>query len=132
LHCAFSSLPLRVHFRATCLHHSCFTRFYFQRSRPNIIRPSFPTRRSSDLSRTSPASKSFSSPIISPPAVTILYITHYCQYKIIRSEEHTSELQSRFDIVCRLVLENKHNMIAAVSPQLSERFSKRHTECSPL
>src|SRR5699024_11488552 len=24
-----------------------------------------------------------------------------------RSEEHTSELQSRFDIVCRLLLENK-------------------------
>src|SRR5699024_11784986 len=28
-------------------------------------------------------------------------------YKIIRSEEHTSELQSRFDIVCRLLLEKK-------------------------
>src|SRR5699024_11309601 len=25
-----------------------------------------------------------------------------------RSEEHTSELQSRFDIVCRLLLENKN------------------------
>src|SRR5699024_11256031 len=30
-----------------------------------------------------------------------------CEY---RSEEHTSELQSRFDIVCRLLLEKKkHN-----------------------
>src|SRR5207249_12266640 len=27
----------------------------------------------------------------------------------IRSEEHTSELQSRFDIVCRLLLEKKKN-----------------------
>src|SRR2546428_8334766 len=27
---------------------------------------------------------------------------------ISRSEEHTSELQSRSDIVCRLLLENKH------------------------
>src|SRR5699024_11428693 len=27
-----------------------------------------------------------------------------------RSEEHTSELQSRFDLVCRLLLENKNNM----------------------
>src|SRR5699024_11515084 len=27
----------------------------------------------------------------------------------IRSEEHTSELQSRFDLVCRLLLEKKHN-----------------------
>src|SRR5699024_12445702 len=26
-----------------------------------------------------------------------------------RSEEHTSELQSRFDIVCRLLLEKKNN-----------------------
>src|SRR5438067_3308884 len=25
-----------------------------------------------------------------------------------RSEEHTSELQSRFDLVCRLLLEKKH------------------------
>src|SRR5699024_12770460 len=29
------------------------------------------------------------------------------QSKIDRSEEHTSELQSRFDIVCRLLLEKK-------------------------
>src|SRR5699024_11917773 len=28
-----------------------------------------------------------------------------------RSEEHTSELQSRFDIVCRLLLEKKNNNI---------------------
>src|SRR5699024_12832986 len=28
-------------------------------------------------------------------------------WKVIRSEEHTSELQSRFDLVCRLLLENK-------------------------
>src|SRR5699024_12660475 len=26
---------------------------------------------------------------------------------MLRSEEHTSELQSRFDLVCRLLLENK-------------------------
>src|SRR5699024_12721828 len=29
--------------------------------------------------------------------------------KISRSEEHTSELQSRFDLVCRLLLEKKKN-----------------------
>src|SRR5207249_9940397 len=28
--------------------------------------------------------------------------------RVIRSEEHTSELQSRFDIVCRLLLEKKN------------------------
>src|SRR5438105_12241119 len=29
--------------------------------------------------------------------------------KVIRSEEHTSELQSRVDLVCRLLLEKKKN-----------------------
>src|SRR6266704_6929735 len=28
-----------------------------------------------------------------------------------RSEEHTSELQSRFDLVCRLLLEKKNNIM---------------------
>src|SRR5437868_7311327 len=31
----------------------------------------------------------------------------------LRSEEHTSELQSRFDLVCRLLLEKKKSTIAA-------------------
>src|SRR5699024_11715569 len=30
------------------------------------------------------------------------------QLGLLRSEEHTSELQSRFDIVCRLLLEKKN------------------------
>src|SRR5699024_12852205 len=29
-------------------------------------------------------------------------------FAILRSEEHTSELQSRFDLVCRLLLEKKN------------------------
>src|SRR5207249_7062432 len=29
---------------------------------------------------------------------------------VVRSEEHTSELQSRFDLVCRLLLEKKKKM----------------------
>src|SRR5699024_12573346 len=32
----------------------------------------------------------------------------------IRSEEHTSELQSRFDLVCRLLLEKKNSMFLRV------------------
>src|SRR5699024_12002605 len=31
-----------------------------------------------------------------------------CFLLLPRSEEHTSELQSRFDLVCRLLLENKN------------------------
>src|SRR5207249_9829959 len=30
---------------------------------------------------------------------------HFFSFAIMRSEEHTSELQSRFDLVCRLLLE---------------------------
>src|SRR5699024_11816251 len=30
---------------------------------------------------------------------------------VVRSEEHTSELQSRFDLVCRLLLEKKNQSI---------------------
>src|SRR5437868_10220630 len=33
--------------------------------------------------------------------------------RVTRSEEHTSELQSRFDLVCRLLLEKKKKTIAA-------------------
>src|SRR5438067_11985900 len=31
---------------------------------------------------------------------------------VLRSEEHTSELQSRFDLVCRLLLEKKKRKVA--------------------
>src|SRR3712207_8067970 len=33
-----------------------------------------------------------------------------------RSEEHTSELQSRQYLVCRLLLEKKHNLIPGLPP----------------
>src|SRR5699024_12002989 len=91
--------------------------------------PSFPTRRSSDLKR-------FLNPFInkSCPPMTMdkrkAPITTGCSFPNIgildkatikmskaipvfkfsllsRSEEHTSELQSRFDLVCRLLLEKK-------------------------
>src|SRR5699024_12677732 len=43
----------------------------------------------------------------SPPdgPASSLYISPDPEYHLHRSEEHTSELQSRFDIVCRLLLE---------------------------
>src|SRR5699024_11752749 len=42
-------------------------------------------------------------------AMTYVIITENLHDKkfLIRSEEHTSELQSRFDLVCRLLLEKK-------------------------
>src|SRR3982751_7149328 len=36
--------------------------------------------------------------------------------EIVRSEEHTSELQSRSDLVCRLLLEKKHWARVGPSP----------------
>src|SRR3712207_7752360 len=41
---------------------------------------------------------------------TEVFTTHY---KVKRSEEHTSELQSRQYLVCRLLLEKKKNTISA-------------------
>src|SRR5699024_12075118 len=37
----------------------------------------------------------------------IHYMDHHLRPLDMRSEEHTSELQSRFDLVCRLLLEKK-------------------------
>src|SRR5699024_11578825 len=39
-------------------------------------------------------------------SVTLSLSSQPC--KVFRSEEHTSELQSRFDLVCRLLLEKKN------------------------
>src|SRR5207249_5245 len=43
-----------------------------------------------------------------------------------RSEEHTSELQSRFDLVCRLLLEKKNSVATCddKSDQIYARFDK--------
>src|SRR5699024_12269069 len=43
---------------------------------------------------------------VGAPADTQLFISLLLN---LRSEEHTSELQSRFDLVCRLLLEKKKN-----------------------
>src|SRR5690554_7077318 len=40
-------------------------------------------------------------------------------WSFLRSEEHTSELQSRPHLVCRLLLEKKNAVVAAVAAQAS-------------
>src|SRR5437868_7069029 len=48
-------------------------------------------------------------PVTSSLTVTIAaFSTLRCDGRGVRSEEHTSELQSRFDLVCRLLLEKKN------------------------
>src|SRR5699024_11469598 len=89
---------------------------------------SFPTRRSSDLRNCYPnllcrnhlpkysmgsnvASRCFLSGSRHSRRLTSDYYDYFIDW---RSEEHTSELQSRFDLVCRLLLEKKkrsYNML---------------------
>src|SRR5947209_9061169 len=46
-----------------------------------------------------------------------------------RSEEHTSELQSRQYLVCRLLLEKKKPRHTAASPKSSRRINSSRTQC---
>src|SRR6201989_2206882 len=48
-------------------------------------------------------------PNLRRPSVHAHILPSACSSKNIRSEEHTSELQSRRDLVCRLLLEKKKN-----------------------
>ena len=46
-------------------------------------------------------------------------------FSVLRSEEHTSELQSRFDLVCRLLLEKKKlsGSLDIANPDVADRIS---------
>src|SRR5438067_5254961 len=44
-----------------------------------------------------------------------------------RSEEHTSELQSRFDLVCRLLLEKKNHLHNPVAHAITGCYEYFHT-----
>src|SRR5204862_8287063 len=106
-----------------------FFSFHSSAAPPDL--PSFPTRRSSDLVRGvgktttarilaralnyELADGSIKSPTIAMPALglhcqAIMESRHVDVIEMdaaSRSEEHTSELQSRRDLVCRLLLEKK-------------------------
>src|SRR5207249_10389607 len=104
---------------ATVLIYTCFT---------HLALHSFPTRRSSDLAATSSGSPR--RPIGGRPRRsrglsgapgrprTVSMVPGTTQLTVMRrgarssrSEEHTSELQSRFELVCRLLLEKKYNVM---------------------
>src|SRR5256885_8694505 len=53
----------------------------------------------------------------------VLYFHYICI--IFRSEEHTSELQSPCNLVCRLLLEKKHKHIAVSTGRRAGRFPAR-------
>src|SRR5207247_10755082 len=44
-------------------------------------------------------------------------VLHRVRYSERRSEEHTSELQSRVDLVCRLLLDKKQNFLLSYEAQ---------------
>src|SRR5437870_7644069 len=75
--------------------------------------PSFPTRRSSDLSccaaRCVTSRSRRSHPLPRSSTARSASRTSSCKN---RSEEHTSELQSRGHLVCRLLLEKKKKQIS--------------------
>src|SRR5207249_10893325 len=96
---------------------SLFFSFYCYDDHPDLH--SFPTRRSSDLRsdeveqplhRGSGGSRAIASSRRRHTLANASAKRSPCCRRT-RSEEHTSELQSRFDLVCRLLLEkkNKHN-----------------------
>src|SRR5699024_12403030 len=70
---------------------------------------SFPTRRSSDLEIDIRCTKINADYFLRRiyDARRIYHFVYYYRMINPRSEEHTSELQSRFDLVCRLLLEKK-------------------------
>src|SRR5207248_8828362 len=113
------------------LQHTPFTYFvfisFFYCSRPHRDLHSFPTRRSSDLSSglgqglalaKATAASTASRPSRSIWARTAAVATP-CSCNLVqeqRSEEHTSELQSPYDLVCRLLLEKKNKQTIKLQP----------------
>src|SRR5207247_10953135 len=95
--------------------------FFLSSHVPHPHLHSFPTRRSSDL--INPVSCTAATPQIaasrvreggsdSAAGITAASFRHLIRSRVIpRSEEHTSELQSRVDLVCRLLLEKKNKYI---------------------
>src|SRR5438094_4646609 len=97
--------------------------FFFQWYRAPRALHSFPTRRSSDLLRARDLPVARSAAPNEPSRVPVESYSLNPVFWVIRSEEHTSELQSPYEIVCRLLLEKK-KCTSSVSPRLRAPRSK--------
>src|SRR5205809_4661028 len=80
-----------------------FSLFFFLGSRSLRYLHSFPTRRSSDLC--------FRVELLAWNAIIAVRRPDRQAHGSGRSEEHTSELQSRLHLVCRLLLEKKKKLL---------------------
>src|SRR5438034_2224575 len=90
------------------MRHVSHSYFFFQASGAHRYLHSFPTRRSSDLRPTARPRSSRLSPNGGSSSCPITWSRRSMRRrKRQRSEEHTSELQSHSDLVCRLLLEKK-------------------------
>src|SRR5207302_10259000 len=89
----------------TLLHPSSF--LFFSSSAPHPDLHSFPTRRSSDLSIDSLYHVAVALEVPLRLLTDVRAGSARCSSSTPRSEEHTSELQSRENLVCRLLLEKK-------------------------
>src|SRR5688572_31074171 len=77
--------------------------FFFQSYGAHPDLHSFPTRRSSDL-----VVQSNINDLASPLFALVMGMSTALVMRKARSEEHTSELQSQSNLVCRLLLEKKN------------------------
>src|SRR6266516_6651101 len=97
--------------------------FFFKCYGPHRDLHSFPTRRSSDLPRRGLRGGVARHPFDAQAR-------GHRRVGRRRSEEHTSELQSPYDIVCRLPLEKKKPNISPHHPS-SDSTSPRITQATP-
>src|SRR5206468_8645743 len=97
-------------------------RSFFSSFGPRPDLHSFPTRRSSDLSEHAGGGLQRIGLVIGVPLVQ-QQLRKLPKSGVVRSEEHTSELQSRSDLVCRLLLEKKNQKKAANDPRTARRTS---------
>src|SRR5437867_5899319 len=88
-----------------------------------IIKPSCDTVEYASMRLMSSCAIAMSAAISA--VVTPIHTTTIREGVTPRSEEHTSELQSPYDLVCRLLLEKKKNKTESV--QLDARTSQPHT-----
>src|SRR5688572_32675788 len=86
--------------------------FFFHSSGDHPDLHSFPTRRSSDLTNAGRAHIEFlgSEEAIARAKGELFEALEPGATAVVRSEEHTSELQSQSNLVCRLLLEKKKHI----------------------